>query len=164
MIQAYWQNLMPRERRVLIAGAVALVLMLFYVLAWAPFQSERASREQAIEQQRELLGWMQGAAAELQALRTGGAGGSGAAAANRSVPLLTLVDGSARKQGLGGALKRVQPDGDAGVRVWLEGVDFDALLLWLDTLERSQGVLVKALVVEPQSPGRVKARLSLERP
>ncbi len=162
MIRSYWQNLMPRERWMLILGVAAVVTTLFYLLLLEPYQNERERLDQDIELQRELLGWMRGAAVEMQRLRGGGATPRGSAGAE--TPLLTLVDGSARRQGLGEALKRVQPDGQSGVRVWLEQVEFDALLPWLESLERDSGVKVSSLVIEPQDPGRVKARLSLERP
>ncbi len=162
MIRNYWQNLMPRERLMLLLGGAAVVFTLIYLLLLEPFVNERERLRQDIELQRELLGWMRNAAAEMQHLRGGGAVSRGTAGS--TTPLLTLVDGSARRQGLGEALKRVQPDGQSGVRVWLEQVAFDALLAWLDTLERDSGVVVSALVVEPQEPGLVKVRLSLERP
>ena len=76
---------------------------------------------------------------------------------NRS--LMGLVDGSARRQGLTDAIKRIEPQGKA-VQVRLEQVEFDKMLAWLDQLIEREGVEVSGMVVERQEVvGRVNCRL-----
>lgn len=155
----FWNNLAPRERRLLGGGGVALALLLLYALAVDPYFAAMERLRQEVVVQRETLAWMQQAAAEAKALR----GRAPTRAATNGQSLLALADSTAKASGLGTALKRVQPDGQRSVRVWLEQAAFDAVMRWLDTLGRSHGVQVSGLVVEPlPDAGRVDARVVLE--
>jgi general secretion pathway protein M len=133
-------------------------LLGIYALVWDPYVQGVTRLEQEVAEQRALLSWMENAAREVKALR-----GSGMAARPGGQSLLTLVDSTARAQGLENALQRVQPEGQNTVRVWLEKASFDDTLRWLDRLTGQQGLRVTGLVVEPlQEAGRVNARITLE--
>ncbi len=150
----------PRERRLVLTGGLVLGLLLVYVLVVDPLLSAYGERASRVEQQRADLVWMQQAAARIQQLQAS-SGAQGAGLGDRS--LLAVVDGSAREAGLGGALSRVRPDGALAVRVWFEGVPFDALVEWLGRMDREFQVQVKLITLERQSePGRVHAQLTLE--
>jgi general secretion pathway protein M len=156
----FWNNLQPRERVMLAGGAAALLLLLGYALLVEPYFTAMERMRQDVAAQRETLVWMRQAAAEAKALR-GGATKRVAATGGQS--LLALADTTAKASGLAAALKRVQPDGQRSVRVWLEQAPFDAMMQWLDTLGREHGVQVTGLVVEPlPAPGSVDARVVLE--
>ena len=74
-----------------------------------------------------------------------------------------MTDSTARAGGLGPALKRIEPEGGDGVRVWLDGVAFDDLVKWLGTLSTSHGVdVVSASLERDEAAGRVNARLTLQ--
>ena len=74
--------------------------------------------------------------------------------------LLSLVDRTAKSGRLGTALKRVQPDGDEKVGVWLEAANFDDLVRWLAALETRHGVRVVSSVFQAlEASGSVDARL-----
>ena len=45
-------------------------------------------------------------------------------------------------------MKRVQPEGDSGVRVWFEAAAFDELIKWLATIESEYGLLVNEINIE----------------
>lgn len=160
MIKDWLAGLEPRERQLVLAGALVLGLLLVYGLLVAPLLSAYQARAARVEQQRAELVWMQQTAARIQQLQAGGgarAGGLG----DRS--LLAVVDGSAREAGLGGALRRVRPEGSDAVRVWFEGVPFDGLVEWLGRLEQEFRVQVKLITLERQpEAGRVHAQLTLE--
>lgn len=159
-MKSYWANLQPRERRVLTAGAVALLLIGIYALAWEPYRSAVANTRAAVESKRTTLAWMQQAAEEVRSLR----GSDRAAGPGRGgQSLLALVDATAKSNGLADALKRVQPDGQKAVRVWLEGAPFDAALVWMGRLYRDRGLRIDGLVIEQaDKPGRANLRLTLE--
>lgn len=157
-MKQYWQNLQERERRLVIAGAVVLALLLLYAAVWSPFQDHVRSTRERVAAQQETLAWMQQAAAEINRLR-----GRTPSARPTGASLLTVTDQVARAQGLTEALQRVQPDGQKGVRVWLEGAAFDSVLRWLDTLVARHGVTVSSFTVEAgAAPGQVNARIVLE--
>lgn len=157
-LRQHWEQMQPRERRMLAGGGAATVLLLLYALLWDPFQADLAQLEERVAAQRGTLAWMQGAAAEARALR------GSARPTNGSRSLLALADETAKSHQLGEAVKRVQPDGQHTVRVWLEGAAFDDVLRWLDALSGNHGVKIAGLNVEriAASPGRVNARVALE--
>ena len=78
--------------------------------------------------------------------------------------LLAVVDQSARSGGLGNAIKRIEPDGSKGVKVWLEGAPFDPMILWLGKLAKSFRIEPSMITLEPIGDGRVNARLTLLEP
>jgi type II secretory pathway component PulM len=47
------------------------------------------------------------------------------------------------------------------VKVWLEGVAFDSMILWLGKITRSFQIETSIITIEPQGGGRVNARLTL---
>ena len=70
---------------------------------------------------------------------------------------------SAKRSQLGTALKRVEPDGAHGVRVWLEQAPFDDMIRWLGELKNNSGVRITSVTVDQQgAAGLVNARLMLE--
>jgi general secretion pathway protein M len=104
---------------------------------------------------------MKQTAAQVKALqRSGGAAARGLG--GRS--LLAVVDQSARSGGLGDAIKRIEPEGSKGAKVWLEGVAFDPMILWLGKLTKTYGIGTGVITIEPQGGGRVNARLTLLEP
>ncbi len=156
----YWDGLQPRERIMLLFGGVAVLLALLYFLLWQPVMNARMQMQQEVQQQRVLLQWMKDAASEAKLLR-GVSGQSGKAKGLGGQSLLSLVDESAKKQGLGGAMKRVEPDGKQ-VRIWFEGAGFDQLIGWLEKISKENGVrVVSATVERADVAGLVDARLRL---
>ncbi len=159
-MKAWWDALQPRERQVLLAGAVALLSMLLYVAVIDPWGQAYSRLEQRVASQAQDIAWMEQAAREVATLRGNGAAGKPADRGGQS--LMTLIDTSARSAGLGESLKRVQPESDGRVRVWFEGASFDGLLGWVDTLINRYGVAVDSLAVERgKGPGQVDVRALL---
>ncbi|MBF0284140.1 MAG: type II secretion system protein M [Magnetococcales bacterium] len=152
-------NMAPRERRFLVWGMAALSLLLLLfgaVLPLAEFGQRERDRATLLAEQ---LAWMESKAAEVAVARSQG-GAVGQMPAGTS--LATLADRTVRDQGLGDALKRVEPEGTDKVRLWLEGASFDRLAAWLDRLMQEFGVEVYQSQVEgEETPGRVKARVVL---
>ncbi len=162
-MKAWFASLDPRERNALIFGGVLLTMVLVYALLWQPFSARAARLEQAVQEQRALKLWMQNAAQEAQLLRMtqvpasmkAGMGGQS---------LLAVVDQAARKDRLGAALKRIEPEGTSIVRVWFEQAIFDDMLLWLGDLQNTYGVRITSISIDHQggSAGSVNARVELE--
>lgn len=158
-MKAWYQSLNAREQRIVLFGAIALAIMLFYGLIWDPLSGGVQRLEADTRARSETLAWMEQSSAEVKRLR--GAGGQ-ARQQRGGESLLTLVDRSAREGGLGGALQRVQPEQEGTVRIWLEAAAFDDMMHWLAQLERQNGVAVKSATVESAAAsGRVSARLEL---
>jgi general secretion pathway protein M len=103
---------------------------------------------------------MREAAGEVRALqrsaprRAPAAGGS----------LLGQVDRLARQAQVKDRIRRLQPEGEAMVRVEIEATDFNRLIGWLDRLQK-QGVETTSLsLTRVEDTNEADARLTLERP
>ena len=156
-MKAWFMGLEVNERRMLIGGGSLLLVLLLYVGIWEPLTHNVESLRASTAEQESLLAWMRGAAKEVKQLR-GRSGQPVKPASGQS--LLSLVDRTAKAGRLGPALKRVQPDGDEKVRVWLESASFDDVVRWLSSLESSQGVHVVSSVFQAKDdPGLVDVRL-----
>ncbi len=159
-IMEYWEGLQPRERVMLLVGGVAVLFALIYFLLWQPVMNARLEMQQEVQQQRALLQWMRDAASEAKLLR-GVSGQNGKTKGLGGQSLLSLVDESAKQQGLGGAMKRVEPDGKQ-VRIWFEAASFDKLIGWLEKISRQNGIrVVNATVERADGAGLVDARMRL---
>lgn len=160
MIRAWWNAQSVRDRRVLVAGGIVVAILLTWALAWIPLSRARASLTAQVAQQRADVAWMRQSLAQARELRTQGARGN---VARQGKSLLALADATARADGLGDALNRVEPTGAASVRVSFEVVDFDVLSNWLEALARDYGVSVTDLSVDKsQGLGLVNARVTLQ--
>lgn len=157
----WFLGLDPRERKLVAGGAAVLLLLLLYVMVWEPVVGNYSALRENVAAQRQTLAWMQESAAKVQSLRRS-TSGSSQGLAGRS--LLAVVDQSARSDGLGSFIKRIEPDGSKGVKVWLEGVGFDPMILWLGKLTRTYQIETSIISIEPQGSGRVNARLTLLEP
>jgi general secretion pathway protein M len=157
MMKKLLANLQPRERLMVLSGIVAVILMILYLTLWAPYSGAQrdALRDDVASRQADLA-WMQQAAQKIRQLQQ-----SGAALNTGGQSLLALIDQTAKQNQIGGAVKRIEPAGEGSVRVWLEQADFDALLLWVDLLQRAHGIAVDTIALDREPlPGRVNARIT----
>ena len=157
-MKAWLSRLEKREARALLGGAGTLLIMGLYFLAVEPYVSYKANLGEAVQEQRSLLRWMLAASQELEHVREQRPGNR----VSSGQSLLATVDKSARTAGITHSIKRLEPDGKNGVRVWLEEANFDVLVLWLGQLESQHAVRVQDLRLERQdSPGIVNGRIVL---
>jgi general secretion pathway protein M len=154
----WFAGLESRERLLVSGGGVVLLVLLLYLMIWEPIAGNYRALNEGVAEQRKTLAWMQQAAVELKQLQRSG---SGTARGLGGRSLLSVVDQSARSGGLGPAIKRIEPEGNKGVKVWLEGVAFDPMILWLGKITRTYQIETSIITIEPQGGGRVNARLTL---
>ena len=159
-MKTWFDNLDPRERMMVAAGATLLVLFLIYILVLSPIHSGYDSLRNTVDEQRTTALWMQKSAQTLTRLKRS-SGRAAQGLGGRS--LLSVADSTARAGGLGPALKRVEPEGRDSVRVWLDGAPFDVVIKWLGTLSTIHGVSAETVTMERSgTAGRVNARLTLQ--
>ncbi|MFI4905054.1 MAG: type II secretion system protein GspM [Steroidobacteraceae bacterium] len=157
MIERVWQyleRLEPRERRMVLFGAVAAVLLVI-VATVVPLQRSVAAVEQRVERKRDDLQWLRSMAPQLAGLQ-------------RTAPpplresLVVLVDRTARESGLTKSLVGSQPSGDGGLNVRLDQTPFDTLIGWLSQLRERYGVRVDSATIDAgKGSGNVNATLVL---
>jgi len=152
----------PQERLLVYGVAAVLAVILLYAVLVHPFHSSYDKLRNGVEESRSTLLWMQESALKVKQLK-GANPAAGKGMAGRS--LLSVTDDAARSAGLGTALKRVEPDGSTGVRVWLEDAAFDSVIGWLGVMASRYGVDVDSASMErAEARGRINARLSLQAP
>lgn len=157
-MKQWFSTLNSRERRILISGFIVLLIMLTYLLIWEPLVSESASLRTSVEAQQKTYAWMQQAAQEVRKLSVHSGNAKKPAGS-----LLGTINSTAKPALNGAILKRVEEDRQQGVRVWIEQVAFDELVLWLGQLQEKHGIRVSSLVSERHGKdGRVNARLILQ--
>jgi type II secretory pathway component PulM len=145
--------LSPRERRLLLVGAVAAALILIFGML-LPLDRSVAHAQQRLAKKRADLTWMQSVAAQIALLPP--------AAAVNGESLLVVVDRSARESGLASALSGSEPGGAGSLSVRLEKAPFDVMVGWLTRLAQQNGVAVDSAVIEKTgAPGLVNANIVL---
>ena len=145
----WWAGLSSREQRIMIIGVIATGLTLIYLLAVEPFVKHMQELDLAIKEQTELLQWMQNSERQINTLRAN-TGAQGRRVSSDGGSLLALVDQTAKRSKLGKAIKRVEPEGSQGVRLWLEQASFDSVLLWLAKIKQGYGVEVSRISIRSE--------------
>ena len=152
--------LKPRERIVVIGGAVLVLLTAIYVLGLAPLYSAVNAQAKRAAQKEGDLAWMRSVSGEVAVL----------SAANPSRPgpsnesLVVLIDRAAGECGLRSSLTGQTPNGENGIRVRLEAAEFDKLMVCLGTLQQVHSVDVESATIDRTAkPGLVNANLVLTR-
>ena len=159
-MQRWLDSLQARERNIVIAGAILLVIMLFYLLIWEPVFSSLEEQQQHYTSQKQLLNWMQLTASEIRLYELAGASSS-SRFNNQSVS--SLVERSATTSGVKAFIRKLE-SAENTVKVQLEQADFDKIIIWLNDLQQKYGIYPQKIHIEPQKvAGAVNARINLER-
>jgi general secretion pathway protein M len=150
-MKAWFQNLQPRERLILLGGVAAVVLIAAWFGVMRLHAQTEVLRDAVAAKQRMLI--------DLTRVGT-----RAAAPANPqgNQTLVVVIDGTAREHGI--ALTTRRPDGPDGVQVAFSNVPFDMLLEWLVALEKQSSVAVEtASFTTAKQKGIVNGQLTLRR-
>lgn len=159
-MKAWFMSLSLREKYMVQAASTVVLIFMFYLLIWQPISSSYERNKKNVANAVETIAWMKSAALQVKQLR--GSGELGDHPQGKQF-VLGMIDKTAKNAGLGGVLKRVQPEGETGVRVWFENAAFDELIKWLATLQSEHGLIVNEINVDKtESNGRVNVRVFLE--
>jgi general secretion pathway protein M len=146
-------SLSPRERRLLLLGAIAAVAILIFGML-VPLDRSVSHAHDRLAKKRADLSWMQSVAPQVALIPQ-------PSAANGQ-SLLVIVDRSAREAGLASALSGSEPGGPGNLSVRLEKAPFDMLVGWLARLGQQNGVTVDSAIIEKSGvPGLVNANIVL---
>ncbi|MBL1259106.1 MAG: type II secretion system protein M [Thiotrichaceae bacterium] len=158
-MKAWFATLSPRERIIVAAGG-GLLIMALLIGSWLSFVDDVERMREVVSEQRVASQWMESAAQEALMLRKGG---NQKRVANNGASLLSLVDQTAKRSGLGGAITRIEPDGSDKVRIRLERVNFDKMMRWLEALQTKHVVSIDSITIDQhQDNGLANVRLSLK--
>lgn len=150
----FLRRLSERERRMVLIGALAALLLLIMAVL-LPLQRSVGALQQRVERKRDDLLWLRSMAPQLTGLQTNNAPPS-------HDSLVVLVDRTARQSGMAKNLVGSQPSGDGGLNVRFEQTSFDALVAWLSQLRENYGVRVDTATIDAAgAAGTVNASLIL---
>lgn len=156
-LQQLFNGLEERERLMVSIGALIVGITLLYLIVWEPMAKAHLRREADLAAARQLATRI-----ELLAGQVRSNPGSGA---SRGLSLLAAVDQASKSGVLNRPLTRIQPEGDAEVKVWLEAISFESLVRWIAQMQMRDGIVVRSAQIERDvTPGTVSAQLSLIRP
>ncbi|MAR90212.1 MAG: type II secretion system protein M [Pseudomonadota bacterium] len=152
-----YASLTPSERWVVNGVALMVVLVIVFLVLILPAQNAVQRAEMKLTGQQKLMHWMR----EQEPLaRAAGAGNN--SRASSSQPLQTIVTTTAPRAGI--TVKRLEPESDDKLRVWLEKVSFDKTMSWLHQLESRQGVKIINISIDAErDQGLVTAKLVLQK-
>lgn len=157
-----WAALSARERQMIGAGAVLLVIALLWALAYEPaargrekllaeranWQADLARMDALVAQARQLGPVASAEAPSLEALRE-------------------RLEASLAAAGLSAQVQSIRTGSDL-IELRLKSVPAQAWISWLDAVLRETRMRVGSLSVErdgpPAPPGRVTVRITLDRP
>lgn len=160
-LRQWFDGLAPRERVAVIAGAAVVALALFYYGLWAPLNNSVVESRQRLANQAAETRWMLGIRDEARLLQSSN---TQRRVKGRNESLLSIVDATSRENGLGEAVRRIQPEDTDQATVTLAQANFNQLLFWLRTLQRDYGVSASQLTVtRDDEAGTVQARITLSR-
>lgn len=153
----FWQNLSQRDQKALMLAAAALSLYVLWAFAWQPLIKQRLMLQKRVDSQQSSIVWMQQAQVDIQKLSQN-KNHSFKPRAGQS--LLTILDQTARLQGLGERIRRGEPAGEGRVRLWLDQANFDLVMLWIERVERDYGIIVDEISSDQADlPGQVNVRI-----
>jgi type II secretory pathway component PulM len=156
----WFYSLQSRERMIVVAAGVLLLLVAVYALALAPFYATVNARAERVAAKEGDLAWMRSVAGDVMALSED----APAAILPSDESLVVMIDRAARECGLSSALTGQTPNGPTAIRVRLEEAEFDKLVLCLARLQQSQAVSIESATIDRTSkPGFVNASLVLNR-
>jgi type II secretory pathway component PulM len=152
--ETWYQELEPRERQMVLGGAIVVALIVLFMLLMPLQRQVSAAQVRFSERQRDLL-WLQSVAPQLAALKSTASG-------RGSESLVVLTDRIARSAGLASAIKGNQQSEDGSLSVHLEQAPFDAFTAWAGELVQQHGVqLVSANIEATATAGLVNASVTL---
>jgi type II secretory pathway component PulM len=150
-----FETLNERERRMVIFGAVAAVLLVIFGVLM-PLNSSVTKAQERVGKKQADLQWMQAVGPQLAAA------GPTVTRPSSQESLLVVVDRAARESGLGSSLTSSEPQGPGLLRVRLEKAPFDLMIGWLARLADQNGISVDTANVDGAgAPGIVTASLVL---
>jgi general secretion pathway protein M len=143
LLQDKWQTLNDRDRIALKALSIFFGLLICWLFITAVFDWKQ-HRQSAYEETRALLTWMH----TQEPLARQAAQLSSNASSSTAQSLLATINAIAQTHNI--AVKRIEPDGEHDVRLWLENIAYHDMVLWLFELEKQKNIHIKQITINTQ--------------
>lgn len=161
-LRNWFDSLLPRERTMVTITGIVVAITLFYITVWEPLHNGLREQREKLASQHKTLSWMQQAAREVSALRA--AGMATAQRRNDSGPVTLTIEKTASSAGIRNRLSKLESSGQDSARARFDDVDFNQMILWLNTVEQTYGIQATSVTIEKtDKPGMVDARITFSR-
>jgi len=156
-LQQRFAALPPKDRLALTLLGVFLSLLIVIYLLVLPANRFAADAAEHHQHRAELLAWMQ---ANEGAARMLSGQNSAQPRPSQGQSILSLASQSAQTHNI--SFKRFEPFGEDGLRIWLDNIAFNDMLMWLTQVQDQYGVEVhQASIDRGKSNGMITAKLEL---
>ena len=140
-IKNWWENLLDRERQMVLIGGIAVGIIFIYAAIWSPLSDAVEDNKTRFVSQQKLLQYLKKSAATIAQLKSAGIEVS----AGASSDLLSTAEQTLSQDELSMYLKQVQQPKATQVQLNFEGIPFDKFMVWLQTLSTTHGAHVNQL-------------------
>lgn len=132
-MKAYWDALEGRDRQLLVVLLSTVLVAACYWLIWQPLQDDLANTQRKIKVQENTLAQVKVIGQKIMTLQGGDV--------TKKTPgdLNHLINSSAQQSKI--AISRLQAK-DQTVLVWIDEVNFNQFLSWLEALNQRYGIEV----------------------
>ena len=145
----------PHERPVIAGVACTVLAALVWIAIWQPISDWRLLETSRYQNAISTWEWMQSNETNARARAR-----QASATPGNERSLLPLVTREANSQGI--RLNRLQPEADGAVSVVVQAQSFNAVLEWLDRLQKSHNIDVQRISVDAEGkPGLINAQIRL---
>ena len=160
-MKKWWATLQDREKKTVVLGAIALVVMGGYLFVVDPFMEHRDLLTTRVAAQKSLKIHLERVALEAKSLRSNATATQSLSGSGKET-LLAVVSKTSRKNGIKESMKRITPEGSGKARIWLEDAPFDQMISWVMAVNGTYGINVESINVSASDePGQVRAKLTL---
>ena len=157
-MNASWQHLSRRERWIIIAGSLLVVIALLYTFLWLPLSDAATRALQKTDSQIQLLEWMQRADRRIEIARANGI----ELDSTKTPILLTTVESAYSACHLSDSIQSVQQPKHNKVSLSLHQVPFDRFIDCTHQLLRREGLAAQHLkVMATATAGLVNVEITI---
>ena len=147
LLVARWSRFSTKEQSILTTSFIILLFLLIYAYIWLPVEQGRERLSRLIPDKKNKLIVMRSQAAEVERLR-----GQFNSVRSNTGGLKSVIEASAKVSGLILNYPPAIESSDANrIKITLSGVNFDAWLNWVETLQNQYHVRVQACQIKPSA-------------
>ena len=150
---SWFDGLTSRDQLTVKSISIAILLALIFVWVWQPSQVAKHKSEQRLNSELSFHNKM-----KENAHRFGAA--SRVVSSSKGGSILSVVNNTAKAKSI--TLKRFEPEGQHGLRVWLDRANFNSVIDWLEILETQKGISIEQISIDKVSPGLINLRAVLK--
>lgn len=157
-MKTWWLQRSARERLFLLLAIISLLLFVLYQNIWAPWQEHLAYLKHQVQQDTELLHWMQETQQRYQQFKAR----DSKQPRQKVTQLLNTLTTSLKQQNLHTYLSHFEQLSDKKVKLTFTAVSFNSLLAWLTKLQQETDIKSEQIILNATTKsGEVQANLVL---